>query len=156
MSRVERDILVEAPADTVYQVWRNVENLPNFMSGVTEVQETSRGRTHWRRAHALRNDEEWDAEITSDDPAHAISWRTLGDGHTSEARVEFESLGDATRVRYAVECPDPGGVEKIASLFSSDEARVEQDLQRFKEIVESAGYMRATERIANVNTTEAP
>lgn len=156
MSRVECDILVQAPADTVYQVWRNVENFPNFMSDVEEVRESPRGMTHWRRRRTLGSDLEWDAEITVDEPAHALAWRVAGDSEPrmNEASVQFESMGDATRVRYAVDYDDPSGVGAITSFFASDESHVEQDLRRFKEIVENGGYMRATERIANVNTPE--
>lgn len=156
MSRVECDILVQAPADTVYQVWRNVENFPSFMGGVEEVSESPRGMTHWRRKGTLGSDLEWDAEITVDEPARALCWRVAGEGEPrmNEASVQFESMGDATRVRYTVEYDEPSGVSAITSFFSSDEAHVEQDLRRFKEIVENSGYMRATERIANVNTPE--
>jgi uncharacterized membrane protein len=156
MSRVECDILVAAPADTVYQVWRNVENFPNFMSGIEEVRESPRGHTHWRKKRALGSDVEWDAEITVDEPAHALAWRILDQGgqRMNEASVSFESMGDATRVRYAVDYEEPSGVESVTSFLSSDESRVEQELRRFKEVVESGGYMRATERIANVNTSD--
>jgi uncharacterized membrane protein len=155
MSRIEREVLVNAPADSVYQVWRNFENFPNFMSEVDEVREEPRGTTHWRRKRTLGSDVEWDAEVAVDEPSHAIGWRAVGEGGDgAEALVEFESLGDATRVRYCIDHPNPSGVEAIASLFSNDERHVENDLRRFKEIVESSGYMRATKRIANVNTPE--
>jgi uncharacterized membrane protein len=160
MSRVECSLVVQAPADTVYQVWRNVENFPNFMSDIDEVSESPRGVTHWRQKRAIGEDIEWDAEITQDEPALALAWRVAGkdqDGkqRINEASVSLEPMGDATRVRYAVEYDERSGIGSITSFFASDESRIEHDLRRFKDIVESGGYMRATERIANVNTTEA-
>ena len=64
MARVEREIVVQAPPDTVYQVWHNFENFPGFMRNVEEVRPMGAGRFHWRAHGAPGFDAEWDAEIT--------------------------------------------------------------------------------------------
>jgi hypothetical protein len=158
MTHAESTIVVHAPADNVYQVWRNFENFPNFMQDVEQVQETLRGRTHWRRSRGPRDAREWDAEITIDEPPRAIAWRSIGNDFRAvqqDASVEFESLGDDTRIHYSVDFEAPAGaLDAITSLFTKEEDRVHDDLRRFKEIVESTSYERHTQRIAGVTTSE--
>src|SRR5688572_2370113 len=35
--KIDREITVQAPADTLYRIWRNFENLPRFMSHLERV-----------------------------------------------------------------------------------------------------------------------
>ena len=45
--RVESSVVVEAPVSRVYEYWRDLENLSNFMSNVEDVRSTGPGMTHW-------------------------------------------------------------------------------------------------------------
>jgi len=44
--RVEGNIEIEAPVETVYGYWETLENLPDFMANVEEVTPTSPDTTH--------------------------------------------------------------------------------------------------------------
>jgi uncharacterized membrane protein len=167
MAQVERAIIVQAAADTVYQVWRNFENFPNFMANIEEVRDMGEGRYHWRAKGPLGSTAEWDAEITQDEPGKIIAWRSIeteDDNVRTAGAVEFESLGDATRITVTIDYEAPAGAlgERIAKIFANPSNQVEQDLQRFKESVESnAGYNeRSTHSIigsgADASEPEAP
>jgi hypothetical protein len=158
MPQIQREIVVQAPADNVYQVWRNFENFPSLMSNIEEVRETGYGRSHWKAKGPLGRDGEWDAEITRDEPGRAIAWRSI---ETPDANVVtsgsvmFDSLGDATRVCVSLEYTAPGGKigETVTKIFSNPERQVEEDLARFKERIEvDGGYTRATHKVVGHGT----
>lgn len=103
MPRVEKEITVNAPPESVYQVWRNFENFPRFMNNIEEVRVVSGGeRSHWKAKGPLGIAAEWDAEMTLDEPGKAVGWRSIeGNQSLSTAgRVNFEPAGsEATRLR---------------------------------------------------------
>jgi uncharacterized membrane protein len=153
MSKVEHEIVVQAPADTVYQVWRNFENFPNFMSNIDEVTETGSGRSHWRAKGPLGSAAEWDAEIVVDEPGRAIAWRSIDtpdNNVRTQGAVRFEQKNDATRVfvTMSYDAPAKGLGELAAKIFSNPEKQVEEDLHRFKAMMETqSGYTRSTSEV---------
>ncbi len=139
MNQIEKQIVVQAPADTVYQVWRNFENFPGFMDNIEEVRDIGDGRSHWKAKGPLGKDAEWDAELTVDEPAHAIAWRSVeGSSVTTAGRVSFDASGAATVVHLQLGYEAPGGMlgEVVAKLFANPDHQVEEDLQRFKDGLE--------------------
>lgn len=139
MNRVEKQIAVRAPADTVYQVWRNFENFPSFMENIEEVRVTGDNRSHWKAKGPLGTSAEWDAEVTEDRPAQAIAWRSVAGSQVQTAgRVEFEGHAGATVLNVTMEYDAPGGTlgDVVTKIFANPERRVEADLERFKEGLE--------------------
>jgi len=151
---IERQIVVEAPPDTVYQVWRNVENFPTLMSNIEEVRDIGNGRSHWRAKGPLGRDGEWDAEITRDEPGREIAWRSIDAEESNvqtSGRVQFQMRGDATLLKVALTYETPAGAvgSAVAKIFANPDRLVEEDLVSFKEKMEQGGqYGRATERTA--------
>lgn len=145
MPRVEKEITVNAPPQSVYQVWRNFENFPRFMNNIEEVRVVSGGeRSHWKAKGPLGVDAEWDAEMTLDEPGKAVGWRSIEGNQslTTAGRVNFEPAGgDATRLRVVIEYDAPAGAigNVVSKIFANPDAQVEEDLQRFKETIESNG-----------------
>jgi uncharacterized membrane protein len=139
MKRIEKQVLVQAPADTVYQVWRNFENFPSLMDHVKEVTVTGDRRTHWRVDGPLGFSAEWDAEQTVDEPARAVAWESVeGSPVRTQGRVDFDGAGGTTTIRLALEYEAPGGTAGgiVAKIFSNPDKQVEDDLMRFKEKME--------------------
>jgi uncharacterized membrane protein len=140
MPKVEREITVQAPADAVYAVWHNFENFPRFMDNIEEVRVVSDGRSHWKAKAPLGSKAEWDAEMTLDDPAKAIGWRSI-DGNSSvktAGRVSFDDLGEQTRLRVTLQYDAPAGPigNLVAKIFSNPERQIDEDLHRFKDTME--------------------
>jgi hypothetical protein len=139
MPRVEQEITVNAPPDTVYQIWRNFENFPNFMENIDEVRQTGRARSHWRSKGPLGQEAEWDAEMTVDEPGRAIGWSSLeGSSVQTAGRVDFDGREGTTVVRVEMQYDAPGGAAGavVTKLFANPDKQVESDLQRFKEAAE--------------------
>jgi uncharacterized membrane protein len=145
MSKVKKNITVQAPVDVVYAAWHNFENFPNFMSNIEEVRVVGNGRSHWKAKGPLGTDVEWDAEVTLDEQNEAIGWRSIEGNRTvkTAGRVNFRPKQDATEVEVTIEYEAPGGVagEAVAKIFANPERQVEEDLAQFKEIIEQSAEL---------------
>ena len=153
MSKIKREVTVLAPPHVVYGVWHNFENLPRFMDNIEEVRAVADGRSHWKAKGPLGRPAEWDAEITMDEPDAAIGWRSIeGSGSVKTAgRVNFRpATDDATSIELTIEYEAPAGIvgEVAAKIFANPERQVEQDLARFKQVVEQS-YQASSAEEAN-------
>ena len=141
MQRAEKSIRVNAPSDKVYRFWRNFENFPQFMEHVEEVRPVGGGdrMSHWKIKGPLGKTVEFDAELTRDEPGKQIGWNSRGGEMETSGAVTFADLGADTEVHVVMQWYDtPGGAvgEAISRMFQSPEKMLEEDLQRFKDIVE--------------------
>ena len=138
MSTIQKSIDVQVPVHTAYNQWTQFESFPNFMEGVEEVRQLSNTRTHWktRIAGATR---EFDAEIVDQEPDQRIAWRSV-EGPNQAGVVTFQPEGtDRTRVALSMDFTPSDTTEKIGAATNMVERRVEGDLKRFKEFIESRG-----------------
>lgn len=138
MSTVEKSIEVGAPIRAVYNQWTQFEEFPRFMEGVKQVHQLDDKRLHWR-AEIGGQEVEWDAVITEQMAERHIGWRSTSGPHNA-GTVNFEPLGaEGTRVTVRMEYEPEGAVQKIGDWLGAFSRRVEGDLQRFKEFIESRG-----------------
>jgi len=138
MSRIEKSIEVSVPPSTAYNQWTQFEEFPRFMEGIEEVQQLDDKRLHWR-ADIGGKREEWDAEIVEQVPDQRVAWRSTS-GAPNSGVVTFESLGTATtRVNLQLEYTPQNAVESAGDAIGVLSRRVEGDLRRFKEYIESRG-----------------
>jgi uncharacterized membrane protein len=138
MSTIEKSIDVRVPVHAAYNQWTQFESFPNFMEGVQEVRQLTDTRTHWktRIAGATR---EFDAEIVDQQPDQRIAWRSV-QGPNQSGVVTFQPVGtDRTRVALTMEFTPSDTTEKIGDATKMVDRRVEGDLKRFKEFIESRG-----------------
>jgi len=138
--RVEGSIEVEAPVQQVYEYWRTLENLPQFMTNVEEVRSTGPDTTHWRVKGPLGASLEFDARTTQDEDNEAIGWNTEDGEIQTSGQVRFQQVADSrTRVEVQMNYWDaPGGKagEFASRVVANPQIMVQQDLQNFKEIIE--------------------
>jgi len=139
--KIDRDVVVAAPAERLYRFWRNVENLPRIMSHLERVEILGDTRSRWRVNGPAGVPLEWEAEIINDQPPHLIAWRTLPGAPVSHAgSVRFTPVGAATRIDVSLQYDAPGGTlaHAAAALMDADAgARIERDLREFKRALES-------------------
>jgi uncharacterized membrane protein len=108
------------------------------MEGVEEVRQLDDRRLHWR-AKIGGKTEEWDAVITEQLPDERVAWRNTT-GADNAGVVTFHHLSaSTTRVMLQIEYDPHGLVENVGSALGVVERRVEGDLKRFKDFVESHG-----------------
>jgi len=138
MSEVEKSIEVNVPVSVAYNQWTQFEDFPQFMEGVKEVKQQGDKLQHWR-ANIGGKEKEWDAEIYEQTPDTSVAWRSVT-GAPNNGRVRFENLGaNQTRVHLAMEYEPEGVIENVGDALGLVGARVEGDLRRFKNFIESRG-----------------
>lgn len=138
--RVESSVVVEAPVSRVYEYWRDLENLSNFMSNVEDVRSTGPGITHWVVKGPLGAKVEFDAQTTQDEENRAIGWNSVNGNVQNSGQVRFQELGpERTRVEVTMNYANPPGgkIGEVGSrIVSNPQVMVDQDLYNFKEIIE--------------------
>ncbi len=137
-AKVEKSIDVDVPVHTAYNQWTQFETFPEFMEGVVEVKQLSDTQLHWK-AKVAGKEKEWDATITEQQPDQRIAW-TAVDGAPNAGVVTFHRISDdTTRVMLQLEAEPEGLIEEVGDKLGVFDRRVEGDLKRFKEFVESRG-----------------
>ena len=138
MAHVEKSITVNVPLRTAYSQWTQFREFPRFMEGVEEVRQLGDRRLHWRATIAGK-EEEWDAEITHQEPDRQVAWRSIS-GAPNGGTVSFRPAGaDGTEVMLRLEYEPQDWVESVGDALGFVSRRVEGDLERFKEFIESRG-----------------
>jgi uncharacterized membrane protein len=139
---VEERVIINRPREELYRFWRNLENLPRFMSHLESVERITDTLSRWRAEGPGGTTVEWNAEIINEVDNSVIGWRSIeGSDVVSAGSVHFEPAG-ATRtlVRVRLQYSPPGGKAgaAIAKLMGKDAAtQIREDLLRFKQMTES-------------------
>jgi uncharacterized membrane protein len=138
MGRVEKSIEVKIPVRTAYNQWTQFEEFPRFMEGIEEVRQLDDKRHHWR-AKVGGKVQEWDAEIDEQTPDKRVAWQSTS-GDRNAGAVTFHYIDpDTTRIMVQMDYATEGVAEKVGDALGVAERRVEGDLKRFKEFIESRG-----------------
>jgi len=147
--KVERSIAIDKAPEEIYRFWRNLENLPRFMSQCVAVEPIDGGeRSRWTVKSLAGKTFKWEAEIINDVPNELLAWRSL-DGadldHAGSVHFEPDEPG-RTRVSVILEYRPPAGQlgAEVARLFGQEPSQViDKDLQRLKQLMETGeGQMR--------------
>lgn len=138
MSTTEQSIKVNVPVNTAYNQWTQFESFPEFMEGVKDVQQKDDAHLHWV-ADIGGMEKEWDAEITTQVPDERIGWRSTS-GPRNEGVVTFQQVDDnTTNINLHMHYEPEEAAEEIGDATGALSARVEADLERFKQFIESRG-----------------
>jgi uncharacterized membrane protein len=138
MGRIEKSIEVDAPVTTVYNQWTQFEEFPRFMEGVEEVRQMDDSRLYWA-ANVGGRRKEWYARIMEQVPDTRVAWMSEA-GTRNAGEVSFEPLdGNRTRVTLGLEYEPEDFVESAGDVLGFMSRRVQGDLDRFKEFIETRG-----------------
>ena len=135
MTKLEKSIDVHCPLRAVYNQWSRFEDLPEFVSSVTEVRQIDETHVH---CHAeIRGEEtELDAEIIDQVPNEHIAWKSLS-GTPSVGVLHVEPLGPRlTRVRLMV-AYEPAGADDTHEAAEALSARLQDTIENFKLFIEN-------------------
>lgn len=142
---VKTSVLIKKPKEELYAYWRNLENLPDFMSHLKLVNEIDEKRSLWvAEGPGGLGRIEWEAEITWEQENSILAWRSLPDSEIENSgEVRFEPVGSKktiveTTINYRPPAGKAGGV--AAQLLNPAFKKVlENDLKEFKNIMEKGG-----------------
>ncbi len=135
MERIEKTIEVAVPCGVAYNQWTQFESFPSFMEGVEQVEQLDDKRLHWVASIGGKR-KEWSAEIVEQVPDEVVSWRSTS-GALNNGSVTFTPL-DAGRCRVTLilTYEPEGGLEKVGDALGVVSARIQGDLNRFKQFIE--------------------
>ena len=146
MERSEASVIVGAPVSEVYNVWRQFDNFPRFMNNIKEVskKDGEGNLSHWKVEGPFGVAVEFDAEMTTDEPNKRIGWNSRSAGTvTTSGQVTFTELGTGqTQIHVIMNWTPPAGKlgETVAKLTSNPQSQLEEDLGRFKEMIEGGKF----------------
>jgi uncharacterized membrane protein len=157
--RVESSVVVNAPVNQVYGYWRNLENLPNFMTNIEDVRSTGPGMTHWVVKGPLGVKMEFNAQTTQEEENRELAWNSIDGSVQTSGEVRFQELGpERTRIEVTMNYADPPGgrIGEVGSrLVANPQLMVDQDLQYFKEIMEGRATPEEIQRRASAATAQS-
>jgi uncharacterized protein YndB with AHSA1/START domain len=141
MQRTEKVIEINAPVERVFDLFSDFESFPRWMSHIKEVRYTGRRYTRWTAEAPLGSSVEWEAETTRFEPDRRIAWRSVRGDVKTEGEVIFQETQHGTtlvRVRLGYDPPAGRLGALVARLFGTNpEEQLEEDLERFAEVVEA-------------------
>ncbi len=138
MAKIEKSVEVRVPVRTAYNQWTQFEEFPQFMEGVREVKQLDDKRLYWR-AEISGKEKEWNAEISEQTPDERIAWHSTT-GARNAGQVSFHPIdANNTRITLLIDYEPEGATENIGDVLGVVGRRVQGDLERFKEFIESRG-----------------
>lgn len=147
---VRESIRLEVPVEAVYRFWRQLSNLPRFMTHLKNVRELDETHSIWIACGPGDVEVEWDAEIVNDVPNEVIGWRSLpGSDIATAGSVRFSTVrqGRSTELSVHLQYAAPGGHagRLLALVLGRDpESMIREDLRRVKQLLEAGEIPRAT------------
>jgi uncharacterized membrane protein len=158
---VRKTIRVDAPVGRVFDYWANVANFPLFLSHVKEVRDSGPGYSHWKVVGPAGIPVEWDAVWTAVIPNQLLAWKSIrGQAvrHSGIVRFDEDPRG-GTRIDVRMTYKPPAGVlgHAVAALFGTDPKQaLDDDLMRFKSLIETGKTTAHGEEVVAVEVAEEP
>jgi len=139
---IREAITVARPASELYALWRNLENLPQYMSYVERVEVLDARRSRWTVKGPAGHRVTWDAEIINEVPDSVIGWRSLPHAEVAHAgSIRFREVRPGqTEIRVHLQYDPPAGRagKFVATMLGKNPAsEVREDLRRFKQSLEA-------------------
>lgn len=133
MAKIEQSVDINSPVSTAYQQLCRFEDYPQFMDNVQEIKQQGANHLHWC-VEKNGKEIEWEAEITDQVEDKLIAWRNTT-GAKQVGRISLQSSAtDKTRITMSLETDDVATGE----AGKSAKQKLERDLQRLKEYIETA------------------
>ncbi len=139
---------IKRPARELYDSWRDFTTAPRFRDAITRVEILDESTSRWTAAGPMGRSFQWTSRLTEDRPGEYIAWESIEPSDIpNRGTVRFTPFGDGTQaeVHYTVEIDPPAGVvgQAILGLFHSrPQAMLEDDLRRFRELMEAGAPAR--------------
>lgn len=138
METINETVQVDVPVSTAYNQWTQFQEFPKFMDGVESVEQIDDTHLRWV-AEVGGERREWRAEIVEQVPDEKLAWRAV-EVNGPNGIVTFEPLGEEKTLVTVEMSYEPEGLrETLGAKIGMDARQVQEDLERFKQVVETLG-----------------
>jgi uncharacterized membrane protein len=150
--RVSKTFTINRSREEVYGFWRQLDNLPRFMTHLESVELLGNQRSRWTARGPGGLKVAWEAEMIEDAPNRSISWRSLpGSQVENRGTVRFDRApgNRGTELRVLLEYAPPGGRAAnmlVKMIGQSPEQVIQEDLRRLKQLLETGEIPTSTAR----------
>ncbi|MDY0988211.1 SRPBCC family protein [Flavobacterium sp. CFBP9031] len=139
---IRLNTVINKPVGEVYDFWRNLENLPKFMSHLASIKTIDENTSEWTaKGPGGIGSVSWKAKIAKDRKDKLLSWFSLDDATIRNAgKVIFKAHGNTTELDITISYHAPLGIagESAAKLLNPYfEKLVKNDLLSLKNHLES-------------------
>ncbi|AWI26533.1 SRPBCC family protein [Flavobacterium pallidum] len=140
---IRTTITIDKPVSEVYALWRNLENLPKFMSHLDSVKEINKTTSEWRaKGPSGFGHISWKANILMDEKDHLLSWHSVPDSTIDNAgKIYFRENGpESTALDITISYHAPLGIagEAAAKLLNPWFTKmVNHDIENLKSYIET-------------------
>jgi len=147
--RLRGTVTIDRAASELFDEWRRLDRLPDFLRHVEAVEKLDERRSHWRASGPLGKKAEWDAEIIEERPGELLAWQSLPGGDVvtrGEIRFVPAPGGHGTEVHVELEYTPPGGgYRPVVAKFLGKvlHEQLSEDLRRFKQVMETGEVVRS-------------
>ena len=144
MITVEHSVVINRPIEEVFEFMADIENAPQWRSGVVEVKKLSDEPAVGARASEvlqfLGRRMETTYEITEYEPNVKFGFKTISGPVSMEGGFTVESVGGGTKVSFKIQ-GETGGFFKLAEPILGRMVRrqVETDHSNLKDLLEARG-----------------
>lgn len=133
--------IINKPVNEVYDFWRNLENLPKFMTHLESVKSIDNKTSEWvAKGPSGIGSLSWKAQIIHEQREKLLSWQSMADSSIENSgRVSFKSLGQSTEIEVTISYKAPLGTagELAAKLLNPLFTKlVKTDVENFKSFME--------------------
>jgi uncharacterized membrane protein len=141
--KIEESFVIDRSAHELYDIWTRWEQLPKLLPHIKKIEVLSEGRTRWTAHAPLGATLTWEAMTIKQEADRMVSWRSVGGDVDTAGSVHFNEIGGGrTEMRVSMQYDPPGGraTAMLAEYLGMGlDARVREDLQQFKQRLESQG-----------------
>ncbi|MFP1840433.1 SRPBCC family protein [Lonsdalea quercina] len=141
-TRFGKSIVIDLPADMLFDLWRKPETLPVLMNHFARIDILNATDSLWRVKAPLGPSIEWTARIVEEQPGSFIHWCSLAGARVpNEGKLVFQPApqGKGTEVTLTIYFDAPGGFlgRQIGQMFALlSKEMLNNTLQRFKKLAE--------------------
>lgn len=153
---VRRAITIQAKPDEIYAMWRDLSNLPRFMSHVKSVTDEGNNLSHWV-VDVGGKELDWRAEIVEDSPNRRLRWKSTEGDIRHEGEIDIRELsGDrGTVIEVKMHYFPPGGLLVAAPLYGllRKVAKVDigTELARLRQLLETGEIATGARRVPDLD-----
>ena len=153
---VRRVVTIQATPEQIYDLWRDLSNLPKFMSHVKSVTDEGNNVSRWV-VEVGGKQLDWRAEIVEDTPNRRLRWKSLDGDISHEGELDIrEGSGDrGTEVEVKMHYFPPGGLLVAGAFygFLRKLAKVDigTELVRLRQLLETGEIATGARRMSSLD-----